>query len=523
MAENSKYKVLIPTAGMGSRLGDHCDHVNKTLVPVANRPILSYIIEKFPPDVEIIIDLGHKGELVKEFLTLAYPERDFTFVWAQRRGLTADLYDYKDMLQCPFIFFTNDAIVTEDVPIPDHDWVGYADVHAGQDYRSVVLDSWDKAVVKDIGEKGVHIEAQSYIGICGINDYETFWSAMEIAVRQGTTNQGEAFALAYMVRNQPVMGRKFTWYDTGTTESLSYANKAFTKDDDPNILPKPTEHIWFCNGRVIKFSIDQDFIRQRVMRAQSLAGYVPKIDGSTTNMYSYKMVEGKVLSETITVSRFKDFLKWVENLWGPKQELTAKIRTAYRQFYEAKTSSRVEEYFSRFGYQDVAQCINGTNVPTMAELLSRVDWEWISDGMPVVFHGDMHFENALDTGNNFCGLDWRQNFGSLSGGGDAYYDLAKIWHGLIVSHGLIRRGLYSVDIRGNNVSFELLRRQVLVDCERYLRSYLIDGGYDCLKTEVITALIYLNIAALHHQPYAEMLFHLGKLMLYNLLGGSDGT
>ena len=522
MAENSQYKVLIPTAGMGSRLGNHCDYVNKTLVPVANKPILSYIIEKFSPDTEIIIDLGHKGELVKEFLTLAYPDRNFTFVWAQRRGLTADLCDYRDLLQCPFIFFTNDAIVVEDIPAPTYNWIGYSNVSAGQDYRSIVLDSWDKTVVKDVGEKGVHTEAKSYIGVCGIHDYQTFWKAMDIAIQKGTTNQGESFALACMVTDRVVKGQKFTWYDTGTAESLAYANKTFSSEDDPNILPKATEHIWFCNDRVVKFSIDKDFISQRVNRAQSLAGYVPRIEGSTPNMYSYQMVDGRILSDTITVSRFKDFLQWTGRLWGNRQSLTTTIKGAYHRFYKDKTFNRVDEYFKRFGHNDVPQCINGTDIPTLAELLNRIDWEWISDGIPVTFHGDLHFENVLDTGNGFCGLDWRQNFDTLDTCGDAYYDLAKIWHGLIVSHGLICRKLYSVDIDRSNVAFDLLRRQILVDCEQYLRSYLTNNGYDCLKTEILTALIYLNIAALHHQPYAEMLFHLGKSMLHNLLDNTRG-
>lgn len=522
MAESEKYKVLIPTAGIGSRLGNHCDHVNKTLVPVANRPILSYIIEKFPEDVEIIIDLGYKGELVKEFLTLAYPNRNFTFVWAKQRGLTADLYDYRDMLQCPFIFFTNDAIVSEAIPEPDHDWVGYADVNAAQDYRSVVLDSWDKTVVKNIAEKGIHTEAKAYIGICGIHNYRVFWANMEKAINDGTANQGEAFALAIMVKANTVAGHQFTWYDTGTIESLAYANNAFKKPDDPNILPKTTEHIWFCNNRVIKFSVDQDFIRDRVNRAKLLAGYVPDVEDSTANMYTYYQVDGQVLSSTITVPRFKDFLSWVEGLWGPQQQLTPEEQEAYIRFYKDKTFNRIQAYFSRFNRRDVAQCINGVDVPKLSDILHIIDWNWISSGIPIRFHGDLHFENILDTEDDFCGLDWRQNFGGLDEYGDAYYDLAKIWHGLIVSHGLINHELYDVDIDGDNVHFELLRKQVLVDCEQYLRSYLVDNNYDCHKTEILTALIYLNIAALHHQPYADMLFHLGKLMLYNLVGTQKG-
>ncbi|KKN98947.1 hypothetical protein LCGC14_0141920 [marine sediment metagenome] len=517
MEENKKYKVLIPTAGVGSRLGNHCDHVNKTLVPVANRPIISYIIEKFPPDIELIIDLGHKGELVKEFLTLAYPDRKFTFIWANRKGLTSDLCDYEEILQCPFIFFTNDAIVTEDVPVPDHDWMGYADIRAGQDYRSIVVDSWDDTVVKDVGEKGIHTEAKAYIGICGIYDYKAFWGNMKIIKTVGGTGQGEAGALSRMVKEQTVRGKKFTWYDTGTVEALAYANDTFSRDGDPNILPKEQEHIWFCNGRVIKFSTDQDFTAERVVRANTLEGYVPKLEGSTASMYCYPMVDGRVLSNTITTSRFKDFLTWLEGLWGEQKLLTKEIQKVYLEFYKDKTTQRIHDYFERFGYHDSRQCINGVDVPSVAELLGRIDWSWMSTGIPVRFHGDLHFENTIDTGEGFCLLDWRQNFGGLKDYGDIYYDLAKLWHGLIVSHGIIHQGLYEIDIYGTTVNFDLLRRQTLIDCETWLKQYLIRNHYDHHKVKVLTALIYLNIASLHHQPYAEMLFHLGKLMLWNLL------
>jgi len=516
MGEISKYKVLIPTAGIGSRLGNHCDHVNKTLVPVANRPIISYIIEKFSPDIELIIDLGHKGELVKEFLTLAYPDRKFTFVWAKRKGLTSDLCDYKEMLQCPFVFFTNDAIVTENIPVPDHNWIGYANIRAGQDYRSVVVDSWDNTVVKDLGEKGAHTEAKAYIGICGVHDYKAFWKAMDTAIEEGTANQGESFALSSMVKSQAIRGVGFTWYDTGTIEALTHANKVLGKDDDPNILPKEQEHIWFCNDRVIKFSTDKDFIFQRVQRARSLRGYVPEITGSTCNMYCYDLVNGRVLSSTITKSRFKDFLKWLEGLWGNRQLLTEEQRDVYRQFYEDKTLERIENYFIRFRYQDSEQCINGVNVPPVIELLDRIDWKWISEGIPVRFHGDLHFENVIETENSFCLLDWRQNFGGFCDYGDIYYDLAKLWHGLIVSHGIINKGLYEIEINGQTVNFDLLRKQTLIDCETWFQRYLIENHYDYHKVKTITALIFLNIAALHHQPYAEMLFHLGKLMLNSL-------
>ena len=73
------YRVCIPTAGTGSRLGDLTNFINKSLVGIANRPTLSHLIEQFPADAEFVIVLGHKGHLVREFVELAYPERQFLF------------------------------------------------------------------------------------------------------------------------------------------------------------------------------------------------------------------------------------------------------------------------------------------------------------------------------------------------------------------------------------------------------------------------------------------------------------
>ena len=39
-------------------------------------------------------------------------------------------------------------------------------------------------------------------------------------------------------------------------------------------------------------------------------------------------------------------------------------------------------------------------------------------------------------------------------------------------------------------------------------------NYDFSKVRILTALIYLNIAPLHHKPYNNLLFALGKQMLY---------
>jgi len=54
------FKVFIPTAGIGSRLGDLTNSINKSLVSLDNKPIISHIIDLYPRDAEFVIALGYK-------------------------------------------------------------------------------------------------------------------------------------------------------------------------------------------------------------------------------------------------------------------------------------------------------------------------------------------------------------------------------------------------------------------------------------------------------------------------------
>ena len=114
------YKVCIPTAGTGSRLGELTRYINKSLVGIANRPTICHLIEQFPEDVKFVIALGHKGNLVKEFLGLAYPDRHFDYAnvdlyEGEGSGLGLSLLACKQFLQEPFVFISCDTLVEESI------------------------------------------------------------------------------------------------------------------------------------------------------------------------------------------------------------------------------------------------------------------------------------------------------------------------------------------------------------------------------------------------------------------------
>ncbi len=520
-----KYKVLIASAGLGNRLKGMTKNVNKALISVAHKPAISYIIEKFDENIEFIIPVGYKAQTVKDYLTLAYPNRKFTFVdvdlyEGDGSGLGYTIMKCEKHLQCPFIFSSNDTIVLEDIKPPLHNWMGQAQTEDNSQYRTIRTEKRD---VVEICAKGAEGDIKAYIGLAGIYDYKEFWDAMKAGINQGSIEIGESYGLRFLVDNgiEPIT---FTWFDTGNISELNRTREYFSKNIDANILEKEEEAIWFVDNKVVKFSIDESFIKDRVQRAKSLDNFIPQITNSTTNMYSYQKVEGDVFSKHPTISTFKYYLDWMDKFWTTKdlnKNKKEEFKNICMNFYKEKTYKRVKQYFTTFEQLDSEEIINGNKVPKIFDLLDRVDWDELSDGVPVRFHGDLHFENILINNESsipFTLIDWRQNFGGIMDYGDIYYDFGKLNHGIIMSHELVDKKLFDVNHKLNTVHYDFLRKQNLVDCENYFKTWIEEKGYDYRRVRLMTALIYLNISALHHYPYSLLLFYLGKNMLNEILG-----
>ena len=66
--------VFIPAAGRGSRLAIEGVVLPKPLVTTAGLPILSHIIDLYPTDWNIVIALGHEGDIVRESIEAIYSD-----------------------------------------------------------------------------------------------------------------------------------------------------------------------------------------------------------------------------------------------------------------------------------------------------------------------------------------------------------------------------------------------------------------------------------------------------------------
>ena len=67
------------------------------------------------------------------------------------------------------------------------------------------------------------------------------------------------------------------------------------------------------------------------------------------------------------------------------------------------------------------------------------------------------------------------------------------------------------------IDCKIYRKQSSYKLEKNLLNFLKKNKLSDLKVKLLTALIFLNIATLHHQPYSTFLYFLGKDMLNEIL------
>ena len=125
-------KVLILTAGVGSKLGDLTKNMNKAMIKIGKKPVISYIIEQYPIDTEYYVELGYKGDHIREFLNIAYPERDIRYIEVDKYDGdgSSQLYSISKAeryLQEPFICNDCDTICNDigSMPVTEDFICGY--------------------------------------------------------------------------------------------------------------------------------------------------------------------------------------------------------------------------------------------------------------------------------------------------------------------------------------------------------------------------------------------------------------
>jgi len=517
-----EYKLCILAAGLGKRMQYLTKNINKALLPINSKAAISHIIEKHEKDIEIVVAVNYQSEKIKQYLSCAHPERKITFVEVPTitqlgSGPGFSLICCEKYLNIPFILSTVDTLFIENCPLPITNWMGVDHIEDPTNFCTILLDK-EKNNIKSFIEKNKNGSDLAFIGIAGIKDYKEFFLSLK---NDNSETNGEIQVSNGFkgLLKQELKAKKFSWFDVGNIEGYKLTNNFFSKDKNSFDFSKNDEYIYFVNNYVIKYFADTEIVSNRVKRSEILGELSPKINRKSNYFYSYEMLNGKVFYDQKDKSLVKILLKWLhKELWVKKQiQAQKKIEfvKACRNFYYKKTINRLKEYYSRFNVSDQISFINGFKIEKVSHLMEQIDFDWLSQGLPTIFHGDLQFDNILVTDDKkFKLLDWRQDFAGLTDYGDMYYDLAKLNGGLYISYKKIKQNKFQINFSEDKVNLSSEKDEFLIYSKKIFNIFVKENNLDLKKIEILTGLIYLNMSPMHHYPFSHYVYHLGKAQLH---------
>jgi len=228
-------KVIIPAAGIGSRLRPHTYSAPKALLHVAGKPILGHILDRvigLPDLEEILIVTGFLGDQIQEYVDDHYQARVRYVHQQELKGLgyavhlAAEHVDNEQLL-----VLLGDTILETDFTHflePGKDVLGVQEVRDPQRFGIVEVN--EGRISRLVEKPDTPSSNLAVVGIYGITNTGLLKKCLNEVVQRGSTTRGEiqiTDALQMMVDHGSVMVPHTVrgWFDCGKLETLLQTNR----------------------------------------------------------------------------------------------------------------------------------------------------------------------------------------------------------------------------------------------------------------------------------------------------------
>ena len=245
-------KAIIPVAGAGTNLRPLTYTQPKPLIPVAGKPIISFIIDQLTKlgIRDFVFVIGYLGEKIKIFLEQAYPDINMEFVTQENReGSGHAIWSAKEFIgdtEEIFIFF-GDTIIDIDfaeVMSSEESCIAVQRVDNPRDFG--VVEFGTDGLIKRVVEKpNIPMSNMAIVGFYKIKDPQQLIQGLDYNIRNNLRNDGE-FPLTDGLMRMIENGHKFrtarvnSWFDCGKkdillqTNSLLLDKEGYASSDLPN-------------------------------------------------------------------------------------------------------------------------------------------------------------------------------------------------------------------------------------------------------------------------------------------------
>lgn len=501
----SDFSVCILTAGLGSRMGPFSTITNKALLPYKNKALLTHIIEKFGDDKEYVIAVGYKKQQVIDYVNIAHPNLKVSFVEIEgydspTAGPAQSLYSCKNYLNNRFYFVSCDTLF-DDFEIftnSDKNWIGVAPRPSDQSYKYCNVKIENDKVIEIKDKQYCDDSYQSFIGLMHIKDVGMFFNNLFEGIRT-KTEISQAFK-----NNLNLYAYNCSWKDFGTYELYKNEISKVEKFD----FCKTDEFFYSVGEKIIKFHKDESVSYDKYVRTLFNRKVFPVDFNHINNFHYYTKVNGNTLYEKIDENIFSNFLNWLKtDVWFDVKETNFEQKCY--DFYYKKTIDRVEKFYEKYDTFADYETVNNKKVLPLQTCIKKIDWDYVCQGVPSFIHGDLQFDNVL-CGDEYTLLDWRQKF-STSYFGDRYYDLGKMYGGMLLNYNRIKNGELKYDLNSDHNL--LVHNENLKQKDVYFEifsNFVNENDYEMKKIELLAPIIFINMSPLHSAPFDKILYGLAQ-------------
>ena len=227
-------KVVLPMAGLGSRLRPHTWSKPKPLMRIAGKPVLGHVLDYVLPlgvDEGVFI-IGWLGDQIREYVDATYDFRAHYVVQEKLQGQAHALYLAKDYLSGPCLITWVDTLFRADLSglgQSGSDVIAFT--QEAEDPRPFGVAVQENGRVVRLIEKPTGLEhRQVVVGVYYVAEGAELVEAIEMLLHRGTQTKGEYYladAFNVMLERGAVMTTRpvTVWEDTGVPDTVLKTNR----------------------------------------------------------------------------------------------------------------------------------------------------------------------------------------------------------------------------------------------------------------------------------------------------------
>jgi hypothetical protein len=484
--------------------------LHKGLLPYNQRPIIYHLVKQIPPEYRLVFLVGHLSTQIRDFVELCFPERQLVFVevgdyTSTNAGTARSLQEASEILSESFWYTPCDAYFGDELLSllneSNKDSVFFAAS------TELVNDPYQFCLFEHQGGQitNIHFKTSENPQLIA-NDLLVFTGLMFIKnkneflgdLRRSGSNE---FVLAIQLGSN--VRRVDSWKDFGSpVEYFKHISEYQAFD-----FSKPNEVTYITETKVIKWWEDSSIPIKKLAKPKNKTGAYPsnlKIQGQ---FLMYDKIDGEVLYSALSPDLFRSFLEWLSGFFWTRSNLN--ISLSIESFYFKKSKQRIEMVRQSLPYpfeETFFDKLGNELLPN--RILDDFPWDLLKQDVIVTnIHGDLQFDNILvGASREFCLIDWRPEFGDEVILGDLYYDLAKLYGGMLIDYSRIKRGEFSFALSDKTYSFAFHSCPNFEEITSIFRTFLEMHSLSWRKTILLTSLIFLNMCPLHERPFSDILF-----------------